>query len=82
MATDPSSELFQFHLFIGQQLRSDGELSPEETLDLWRAEHPREVTDDLVLAAEEAIEDLRNGDRGVPHEQFLAELRQRYGIGT
>jgi hypothetical protein len=77
MATDPHSELFQFHQFVGEQLGSGRDLTPEETLDLWRAEHPGD--DDTIAAVQEALDDLAAGDRGRPYEEVLAELRRRYG---
>jgi hypothetical protein len=82
MAIDPSSELSQFHQFVGAQLKQGSDLSPEEAIDLWRAENPLEAGDDLVAAIEEALEDMRNGDRGIPHDEFMKDLRRRYGSGA
>src|SRR5436853_451831 len=41
MAADPTHELEAFHRFLGEQLADGGSsLTPEECLELWRAQHP------------------------------------------
>ena len=73
------NDLRDFHRFLGDQLAHGGtETTPEECLDLWRAEHPR--NDELaadVQAVREALADREAGDSGQPIEEFLAEYRAR-----
>jgi len=82
MATGTPDELFSFHDFLSQKLTSGAaRLSPEEVLDMWRAENP--VADDYpgnVAALKEALADMEAGDHGMPLEQFDGEFRQRHSI--
>lgn len=71
-----SADLVAFHEFVAEKLRTGGrELSPEECVDLWRAEHPtpREI-EASVAAIREAIEQSRRGE-GRPASEVLAEIR-------
>lgn len=82
MATGTQDELSSFHDFLSQRLTSGmAPLSPEEVLDLWRAEHPvaDEYPDD-VAALKEALADMEAGDHGLPLEQFDRKFRQRHSI--
>ncbi len=82
MATGTQDELSSFHDFLSQRLTSGAaQLSPEEVLDLWRAEHP--AADDYsnhVAALKEALADMEAGDHGLPLEQFDRKFRQRHSI--
>jgi uncharacterized protein with von Willebrand factor type A (vWA) domain len=82
MATGRQDELSNFHDFLSQRLRSSGaRLSPEEVLDLWRAEHP--AADDNpndVAALKEALAEMEAGDHGLPLEHFDRKFRQRHSI--
>ena len=73
------NELEAFHQFLGDQLANGGSaLTPEECLDIWRAEHPRD--DELragVQAIQEALTDMEAGDAGQPLEEFLRDFRAR-----
>ena len=71
------NELESFHRFLADQLSyGDSMLSPEECLDLWRAQNPPEHESEAeVEAIREAIDDMRAGDAGQPLREFLAELR-------
>lgn len=71
------NELESFHRFLGDWLsRGETMLSPEECLDLWRAQNPGEPDRDTEAdAIEEAIEDMKGGDAGQPLREFLAEFR-------
>jgi hypothetical protein len=77
-----STELALFHQFIGDQLANGGtNLSPEEVLNLWRDAHPTaEDFEESVEALREALEELDAGDPGIPAEQHLRELRDKYGF--
>lgn len=83
MSSVLNSELNSFHRFISEQLSvGRGDVSPEEALDLWRADHPLgETEEEDMLAVREALADMANGDGGVPLEEFDREFRQRHGIG-
>jgi hypothetical protein len=77
MASDPIPELEAFHRFLGEQLANGGRaLTPEECLELWRAQHPAgEQLRASVRAVQEALADMEAGDAGEPLAQFLAEFR-------
>jgi hypothetical protein len=60
--------------------REGATVSPEEALDPWRALHPGLLDGDDLAALEEAIEDLENGDAGVPFEEFMKNFRAANGI--
>jgi hypothetical protein len=80
--TDAMNELESFHRFLGDQLaHGESMLTPEECLELWRAQNPPD--DDLEAEAQaigEAIEDMRAGDLGQPLPEFLADFRARKSI--
>ena len=82
MATGTQDELSSFHDFLSRKLTGGaGRLSPEEALDLWRAEHP--AADDYphdVAALKEALADMEVGDHGLPLDQFDRKFRQRHSI--
>ncbi len=76
------NELESFHRFLGDQLaQGESMLTPEECLELWRAQNPSD--DDLDAEAQairEAIEDMRAGDVGRPLPEFLTDFRARKRI--
>jgi hypothetical protein len=77
-----SDELRSFHDFIAEKLgNGDAALSPEETLDQWRALHPdpEELTQS-VTAVRQALDDMAAGDPGRPLDDVVAELRQRHNL--
>src|SRR5439155_26265117 len=81
MATQ-TNELRDFHEFLGEKLSNSGvSLSPEEALDEWREQHPesQELTDD-VAAIKEALDDMANGDAGMPFDDFDREFRRRHQL--
>ncbi len=71
------SELESFHRFLADHLaHGDSPLSPEECLDLWRAQNPPEHESEAeVEAIREAVDDMSAGDGGQPLREFLAEFR-------
>ena len=83
MSASVENELANFHHFVAERLeRGERELSPEQALDLWRAEHPdRDKFDDTVEALREAIADMEAGDTGIPLDKFDREFRTRHNIG-
>lgn len=84
MSSALNSEMNSFHRFITEQLSiGRGDVSPEEALDLWRAEHPLSaIEEDDLLAVREALADMANGDSGMPLAEFDREFRQRHGLGA
>jgi len=81
MATDNSGELSAFHKFVGSQLESGSNLSPQEAVDQWRAMHPSEdEMDDIEALVQEAIDDIATGDKGIPFDEVLAEIETRFGL--
>ena len=71
-------ELRAFHEFLGEKLKNGGaELSPEEAVDEWRDLHPDpEYLDEDAAAIQEALDDMANGDKGMPADEAIAELRE------
>ncbi|MBI4606151.1 MAG: hypothetical protein HY721_29645 [Planctomycetes bacterium] len=83
MPSKLQAELIRFHRFISDRLgQGAGDLSPEEALDLWRAENPSpDEHAEAVAALREAIADMKAGDSGQPLEEFDREFRERRGLG-
>jgi hypothetical protein len=77
-----ATELREFHRFLTDKLRADGtDVSPEEALDEWRQLHPQTPGfEEDVAAIREALDDLAQGDRGIPFDQFDCDFRQRYNL--
>jgi hypothetical protein len=77
MNTPFLNDLRDFHRFVGQKVASgEASLSPEDVLDQWRTLHPdRHTGDEEIAAIQEAIDDMENGDRGVPFEEFDRDFR-------
>ncbi len=82
MATGTQGELSGFRDFLSQKLATGAtQLSPEEVLDLWRADHPAaDEYSNNVAAVKEALADMEAGDHGLPLEQFDGRFRQRHSI--
>jgi hypothetical protein len=76
------NELESFHRFLGDQLaHHDSTLTPEECLELWRAQNPSaEGFETEAQAIQEAIDDMKAGDPGQPLQPFLTEFRARKSI--
>lgn len=77
-------QLDSFHEFAKEQLDNNGsELTFADLYEMWRIQQPTD--DELaenVAAVKAAIRDLEQGDRGVPFEDHIRELRQKYNIPT
>ncbi|HEV8059182.1 MAG TPA: hypothetical protein VGP68_04895 [Gemmataceae bacterium] len=84
MPAETTEELREFHSFLTDKLRADRiELSPEEALDEWRRLHPPMQADEEELAAiREALDDLAQGDRGIPFDEFDKDFRRRHNLPT
>ena len=61
MSVNLNAELERFNRFVSEKIGTgQGDLSPEEALDLWRAENPAEDERKATIrAVEEALEELQ-----------------------
>jgi hypothetical protein len=74
-------ELRHFHQFLGDKLNGAGtDWSPEEALDEWRRLHPTAQPLEEVAAIREALDDVANGDRGIPFDEFDCDFRKRHNL--
>lgn len=75
------SDLEQFHRFIGERLASGKDrLTPEECLEVWRADHPSpDELVDSIAAVEVGLEQARRGE-GIPLDDFVRHFRVEKGI--
>jgi hypothetical protein len=83
MSSNIENELASFYQFVGVKLnQKDADLSPEDVLDQWRAEHPIDDDDDVddVTAVKQALADMAAGDEGRPFEEFVREFQHRHGL--
>ena len=82
MNTQSLDELRDFHRFVGEKVGNGGAaLSPEEVLEEWRNLHPTAAAvEEEVAAIQEAIDDLENGDEGIPFEEFDRDFRARHKL--
>jgi len=82
MSAEMMEELRDFHRFLSDKLRDNGvDLSPEEALDEWRRLHPpAQALDDEVAAIREALDDMANGDRGIPFDEFDRDFHKRHNL--
>ena len=82
MSTNTHSELEDFVRFVLRLVESgEKELSPEDALMRWQMENltPEEY-DEEVAAIQEAFDDMRAGDRGIPMNEFFARMDKKYGF--
>jgi hypothetical protein len=82
MKSRPSTELHAFHVFLGDKLKNGGaELLPEEALAEWRQLHPEPFDDeDDVAAIQAALDDIANGDKGMPFEEFIRGFCREHNL--
>lgn len=71
------TDLADFHRFISIRLEvGDPAMTPEEALDLWRAQNPsRPEFEETTAALREAIRGMESGDAGTPLDEFDREFR-------
>lgn len=83
MATT-GEDLDRFSMFVRQRISTGGSnLSLDDLFDLWRTETPPEsLYAENVAAANAAIADFRNGDRGTPAGEHSAQLRTQFGTAA
>jgi hypothetical protein len=67
---------------LGEQISNrDSDLTPEECLQLWRAENPTPTElHKSVAAVKEALADMEAGDTGKPFDEFVEEFRTKHNI--
>ncbi len=82
MSTQSINELQEFYRFIADKLSNGGgDLSPEDALDEWRNVHPDPLEfEDDVTAIQQALDDVANGDKGMPFEDFDREFRKQHNL--
>ncbi|MDA1018164.1 MAG: hypothetical protein O3A00_27380 [Planctomycetota bacterium] len=73
-------ELNNFHQFALQKLASGAnDVSLDDLFDMWQIENTSAETREVdLLAVQAAVRDLEGGDRGVPFEEHVRELRDKY----
>jgi hypothetical protein len=78
MSTDISNDLEAFRRFLDQQIESGcTNLSPEESLELWRAQQrDRAQANERI---KRGLEDLKAG-RGQPLAEFAADFRKKNNV--
>jgi hypothetical protein len=82
MSLHSTTELARFHTFVASCLVETCNLSPEEALDLWRAENPSaSERAETVLAVREALQACEAGDEGIPLDVFDRQMRRSYQFG-
>jgi hypothetical protein len=82
MSIDPNRELARFQQFIAAHLNQGEALSPEEALDLWRAENPlSNELDSTVQALREALDEMDSVE-GTALDEFDRAFRKRHGLST
>jgi len=80
MPIQTADELREFHRFLADKVNDASlELSPEEALDEWRRVHP--VAEDLD-AIQESLDDIANGDRGMPFAEFDRLFQKRHNFSA
>jgi hypothetical protein len=84
MNSQSLGDLRDFHRFVGEKISNgSAALSPEEALEEWRLLHPDpSATAEDIAAIQEAIDDMENGDAGVPFDEFDKEFRARRNLPT
>jgi hypothetical protein len=82
MADFQANDLIRFQRFIAITVETgDQFLTPEEVLDVWRAQNPLpKDLEETKSAIEEALRDMEAGDHGVPLGEFDRNFRIQRNI--
>jgi hypothetical protein len=80
--TDAASDLIAFHQFVGERIEQGAlQLTPEEVLIEWQMRHDEpDLHARNVAAVRAALCDMEAGDRGIPAEESLRQLRDRLAV--
>jgi uncharacterized protein YcaQ len=75
-------ELTKFHDFAAKRLASnESELTMQQLLDLWRMDNPdTEELRESVSSLKEVLQAWDQGDRGIPYEVHIRELKAQFGM--
>lgn len=72
------NQIDSFHQFASKQLTGDGsDRSIDELYDMWRTQT---ATPEDLAAVQAAIDDMASGDRGVPVEEHIRQMRERHKL--
>jgi hypothetical protein len=82
MKTQSTHDLSKFHRYIGDKInRGETSMSPEQVLDEWLTLQPDYAAAETDRTAiQEAIDDMANGDLGIPFEEFDEAFRLRHEL--
>lgn len=82
--TATRAQLESFHCFAAEKLSSGrGDLSMADLLEMWEREQTVSDQGEVDLrAVQAALRDLDAGDRGIPFDQHIGELRKRFSFLT
>ena len=79
--SDPLAEIDEFRRFAEQRVATGERRTVAEFFDEWMEASPTVAEREADLRAiEESLRDIDAGDRGRPYEEFIAEIRQKYGL--
>lgn len=75
-------ELERFHRFAIEQIENGGtDLTLDELWARWRIENPTpDEYRENVLAIKASLRDWENGERGIPVEKHIQEMREKYNL--
>ena len=75
-------QLESFNEFVASRIKdAKTDATIDELFDVWRLQNPtpEEHAEDLA-AVKAAIEDMENGDRGIPLADHIQEMKDRYNL--
>lgn len=75
-------ELDRFNEFARTRIdQTDEQLTLDELWDLWRLQNPNSAEHaENVAAVKAALRDMENGDRGLPAEEQIRAMREKYNL--
>jgi len=81
MNTTPTTELHEFHRFVGEKLQSGTDIPTlDEAYEEWRLLHPDDDRADDLDALQEAIDEIENGAEGMDIDEFNRDFCARHNI--
>ena len=75
-------QLHSFQVYAAARLQAGGaQLDLDDLLDEWKSQHAQVQTGhDDALAVSASLRDIARGERGVPVEVLIADLKERYHV--